>query len=149
DVNLPAGEGSVNQLVDALSYGQDPVVVLSLDGATIRKALELAVSEYPRKNKGFLQVSGLEFSFTPGSGPSASGAIQARVAGAPLQDGKTYRVAMSSSLASGAYGYFRLWSRDRGASAGGITLASALQSYLRDRRQLNVRVEGRIVARGQ
>jgi 5'-nucleotidase/UDP-sugar diphosphatase len=143
DVNLPAGEVSVTDLVDALSYPQDPVVVLSLDGATIRKALELAVSLYPRKNKGFLQVSGLEFSF------AASGPIQARTAGAPLQDGKTYRVAMSSSLASGAYGYFRLWSRDRGASAGGLTLASALQNYLRDHRQLNVRLEGRIVARGQ
>jgi hypothetical protein len=58
-------------------------------------------------------------------------------------------VAMSSSLASGQYGYFRLWSRDRGASAGGLTLATALQNYLRDRRQLNVRLEGRIVARGQ
>jgi 5'-nucleotidase/UDP-sugar diphosphatase len=149
DVDLPAGEVGVAQLVDALSYPQDPVVVLSLDGATIRKALELAVSLYPRKNKGFLQVSGLEFSFASGSGPSASGPIQARTAGAPLQDGKTYRVAMSSSLASGQYGYFRLWSRDRGASAGGLTLAAALQNYLRDRRQLNVRLEGRIVARGQ
>jgi 5'-nucleotidase/UDP-sugar diphosphatase len=147
DASLPPGEVTADQVVDLLTYGQDAVVVLSLNGATLRRALEQGVSQYPRKNKGFLQVSGIEFKFTPGGG------VTARTAGgASLQDGKTYRVAMSSSLASGAYGYFRLWSRTPDASpppGGGLTLARALQDYLGRNRQIDLRVEGRIVAQGQ
>jgi hypothetical protein len=144
DGTLPPGEVSADQVVSLLSFGQDTVVVLSLNGATLRKALEQGVAQFPRKNKGFLQVSGIEVKFTPG------GTVTARTTGgAPLQDGKTYRVAMSSSLASGAYGYFRLWSRtpEAGQAAGnGLTLARALQSHLGRLRQVDARVEGRIVA---
>lgn len=144
DATLPSGPASVDQVISLLSFPQDLVVVLSLDGATLRKALAHAISQYPRKNKGFLQVSGLEYRFGP------SGLVSVRTSsGAPLQDGAKYRVAMSSSLASGAYGYYRLWSRAPDASAGpggGLTLAGALQGYLKDRRQIDVRVEGRIIA---
>jgi 2',3'-cyclic-nucleotide 2'-phosphodiesterase (5'-nucleotidase family) len=146
EATVPAGQVDSARILELLSYGQDTIVVLPLNGATLRKALQHAVAEYPRKNKGFLQVSGLEFTFT------ANGPIQAKVAdGSALQDGKTYRVAMSSSLASGAYGYFRLskegWSRDRGAGPGGLTVSQALQTYLAQRPQLNARIEGRIVAK--
>src|SRR5436305_3537783 len=65
----------------------------------------------------------------------------------PMQDGRQYRVAMSSSLAAGQYGYYRLWSREKAVAAQGLTMAGALEQYLRDHRTLAPRIEGRIVAR--
>jgi 2',3'-cyclic-nucleotide 2'-phosphodiesterase (5'-nucleotidase family) len=138
--SVPAGEVSAAQISNLLAYGQDTIVVVPLNGATLLDALKHAVSQYPRKNKGFLQVSGIEFTFTP------NGPIQARLAGgSPLQAGKTYRVAMSSTLATGQYGYFRLWRHDR--STGGLTVGQALSNFLGQRPQLNIRLEGRIVAK--
>jgi 2',3'-cyclic-nucleotide 2'-phosphodiesterase (5'-nucleotidase family) len=146
DVNLGPGNVSVNQIVDALVNPNDTVSVLPLKGTEIRQALEFAVERYPNKNnKGFLQVSGLEFTFDPTR--SSDRIVSVSVGGQPLQNGNTYRVAMSSSLAAGAYVYFRLWNRDRATGQQGLTLASALQGYLRDHPSLSLRTGRRIIPR--
>jgi hypothetical protein len=62
-----------------------------------------------------------------------------------MQDGRHYRVAMSSSLAAGQYGYYRLWNREKAAAAQGLTMAGALDRYLRDHHTLAPHLEGRIV----
>jgi 2',3'-cyclic-nucleotide 2'-phosphodiesterase (5'-nucleotidase family) len=146
DAPLAAGSVTPEQLHGLLEDGDDPVTVLSLSGATIRSALEVGVSFYPRKNKGFLQVSGLRYVFDPAH-PEGSRVITRTVGGQPMQDGRQYRVAMSSSLAAGQYGYYRLWSRDKAAGAQGLTMARALDQYLQDHRTLAPHVEDRIAAR--
>jgi 5'-nucleotidase len=143
---LPAGDYTPEQLKRLLVSGDEPVTVLSLNGATIRNALEVGVGLLPRKNKGFLQVSGMQYTIDPARPEGAR--IVTRIAGGqPMQDGRQYRVAMSSSLASGQYGYYRLWSREKAAAAQGLTLSSALDQYLREHRSLNPRVENRIIIR--
>ena len=122
------------------------MTVLSLNGATLRAALEVGVTLYPRKNKGFLQVSGMQFTFDPAR-PEGSRIVARTVGAQPMQDGRQYRVAMSSSLASGQYGYYRLWSREKAAAAQGLTMAGALDQYLRGRSTLSPRLESRIVVR--
>jgi 2',3'-cyclic-nucleotide 2'-phosphodiesterase (5'-nucleotidase family) len=140
---LTPGNVTVQQLQRLLVNGNDPVAVLSLSGSTLRSALEVAVGLYPRKHKGFLQVSGLQFTFDPAR-PDGSRITNLTVGGQPLQNGRQYRVAMSSTLASGQYGYYRLWKSDKGAGAPGLTMAGALEQYLGDRRTLAPRLESRI-----
>lgn len=140
---LPPGRVTPEQIQALLDGGDEPVAVLSLSGATLRGALEVAVSLYPHKNKGFLQVSGMRFTFDPHRPEGAQ--VAARTAGGqPMQDGRQYRVAMSSSLAAGQYGYYRLWNRDKGAAAHGLTTAGALAQYLREHPTLAPRTDGRI-----
>jgi 5'-nucleotidase, C-terminal domain len=146
DVNLGPGNLTVNQIVEALVNPNDAVAVLPLKGSELRQALEFAVERYPTKNnKGFLQVSGLEFSFDPNR--SSDRVVSVSVNGQPLQNANTYRVAMSSSLAAGAYVYFRLWNKDRATGQQGLTLASAVQGYLRDHPSLSLRTGRRIIVR--
>ena len=142
--SLPAGSCTVDQLQHLLANGDEPVAVLSLSGSTLRGALEVAVNLYPYKNKGFLQVSGMRFTFDPAR-PEGSRVVARTVGGQPMQDGRQYRVAMSSALASGQYGYYRLWNREK-AAAQGLTMAGALDQYLRDHRTLAPHPEGRVVA---
>jgi len=143
---LPAGDYPPDAIKRLLVSGDEPVTVLSLNGSTIRNALEVGAGLYPHKNKGFLQVSGMQYAIDPAR-PEGSRIVARTVGGQPMQDGRQYRVAMSSSLAAGQYGYYRLWSRDKAAASQGLTLAGALEQYLRDHRTLNPRVEGRIVIR--
>jgi 2',3'-cyclic-nucleotide 2'-phosphodiesterase (5'-nucleotidase family) len=140
---LPPGTVSPEQLQQLLVNGDEPVAVLSLSGATLRGALEVAVSLYPHKNKGYLQVSGMRFIFDPAR-PEGSRVVARTVGGPPMQDGRQYRVAMSSSLAAGQYGYYRLWNREKAAAAQGLTMAGALAQYLRDHHTLAPHLEGRI-----
>jgi 5'-nucleotidase-like protein len=146
DDSLPPGTVTTAQLQRLLTNGDEPVTVLSLSGATLRNALEVGISAYPRKSKGFLQVSGLTFVFDPAR-PEGSRVVAATAAGQPMQDGRQYRVAMSSSLASGQYGYYRLWSREKGAAAQGLTMESSLEQYLRGKQTVAPRIEGRIVVK--
>ena len=63
DQPIPAGKVSASDLGDLVSYSDDPLAVLKLTGAQIKQALEKAVSIYPQPNLGFLQVSGMKFTF--------------------------------------------------------------------------------------
>ncbi len=144
--SLAAGTVTTDQLQRLLVNRDETVTLLALSGATIRGALEVAVTIFPHKSKGFLQVAGMEFSFDPAR-PEGSRILTRSVAGQPMQDGRQYRVAMSSSLAAGQYGYYRLWSRDKAAGSQGLTMAGALEQYLRNRQTLAPRLESRIVVK--
>ena len=58
---IPAGSVSSSDVAALISYPNDPLAILRIDGKTIRQALEKSVSIYPQRNLGFLQVSGLKF----------------------------------------------------------------------------------------
>jgi 2',3'-cyclic-nucleotide 2'-phosphodiesterase (5'-nucleotidase family) len=143
---LAPGNVTSEQIEALLGNGAEPVTVLSLNGATIQNALEVGVALYPRKSKALLQDSGMQYTFDPAR-PEGSRIVSATVGGQPMQASRQYRVAVSSSLAAGQYGYYRLWSREQAAAAQGLTMAGALQLYLRSHAVLNPHVEGRIVAR--
>jgi 5'-nucleotidase/UDP-sugar diphosphatase len=145
--DMPAGTVTAEQLQRLITNPAETVTVLSLSGAKIRSALEVAVTAFPRRSKGFLQVSGMEFSFDP-SKPEGSRVIAATAGGQPMQNGRQYRVAMSSSLAAGQYGYYRLWSNEKGATQG-LTMARILEQYLANRRTLAPRLESRIVVKAR
>lgn len=99
---------SKDDLATLLQYPTDEVVVLNLTGSQIRQALERSVSLYPQPNQSFLQLSGLEVTFKKSAAPN-SRIVSATLSGVPLADGKTYSVAMPSTLAKGGLGYFKIW----------------------------------------
>jgi 2',3'-cyclic-nucleotide 2'-phosphodiesterase (5'-nucleotidase family) len=129
-------------LVDPAS---DEIVVLSLRGDQIMAALERSVSFSPQPSSGFLQVSGLRFTYDAKK-EGGKRVVSVTVAGGqPLDAARTYKVATTRPLANGQQGYFQIW--DKGAITGstGKSLAAALAEYGRaNGNALSPSVDGRI-----
>lgn len=134
------GDGAAT-LVEPASDG---IVVLSLRGAQVLAALERAVSFAPQPSAGFLQVSGLRFSYDS-SKPGGKRVLSASTGGAPLDAARVYKVATTKPLANGQQGYFQIWDKDQITADTGKTLAGALTDHARARGgSLSAPVEGRI-----
>ena len=103
---------SKDNLATLVQYPEDEVVVLALKGSQIRQAFERSISLYPQQNTSFLQVSGFEIGFDPGAAPGQR-VKRVTAAGAPLDDSKTYNVAMPASLGRGGLGYFKIWDKNK------------------------------------
>jgi len=97
-----------DNLATLLQYPTNNVVVLSLTGSQIRAAFERSVSIYPQPSEIFLQISGFDVTFKK-SGTPNNRIISITVNGSKLEEGKSYTVAMPSSLAHGGLGYFKIW----------------------------------------
>lgn len=110
---LPAGmlkdQHDSGNLASLLQYPTDELAVLSLRGSVVRQALERSISLYPSPSSAFLQLSNLEVTFSK-SAAADKRIVAVRLGGAPLDDGRTYTVAMPGSLARGGLGYFKVWS---------------------------------------
>lgn len=145
DDPLPAGKVRSGDVTALLAYPDDRVVVLALDGRKIRQALEIAVSAYPRPSLAFLQVSGIKFAFDP-SRPVGRRVTSVTVGSKPIVDDEAYTVAMMSSLADGALGYWKIWSRRNVVSkANAADCSDAVDSYFRANPKLDYSVLDRIV----
>jgi hypothetical protein len=97
-----------NDLASILSYPKEHFVVLTLTGGQLKKAFERSVLLYPSANAGFLQVAGVEISFSKAASPN-SRVTEVKVNGSKLEDGHKYEVAMPASLQKGQLGYSDLW----------------------------------------
>lgn len=141
---VPAGDLTPDAMRDTLVLPDEPIVVLQLDAAHIKEALERSLALLPYPNKGFLQVSGLKVRFDPSQ--SAGARLQSIVSAVndqPLAPNKAYRIAVPDSLARGTLGYFRVFNgvtRERS----NVTLVRALSQYAAAHSPLSPRVEGRI-----
>lgn len=113
---LPAGmlkdKGDAANLASWLQFPTDEVAVVSLRGAQIKLALERSVSLFPSPNSSFLQVSGLQVTFSR-SAPADRRIQSVTVGAAALDEGRTYSVAMPFTLARGGLGYFKVWDRNQ------------------------------------
>lgn len=114
-------------LSSLLQFPTDEIAIVSLKGSQIRQALERSVSLYPAPNTGFLQLSGLEASFSKSAAPEHR-VTSVTVGGSKLDDFRTYTVAMPASLARGGLGYFKVWDRNAiTKTLDGRTMESVLQ----------------------
>lgn len=111
---LPAGVLRANfkpgELSGLLQFPTDDVSVVTMTGAQVKQALERSVALYPSPNPGFLQVSGLQITFSK-SAPPNKRLVTVTLSGANIEDGKKYKVAMPGSLARGGLGYFTVWEK--------------------------------------
>src|SRR5690242_17943854 len=101
DVTIPKGNATAEDVLKALEYRDDSIIVVKLTGAQIRKALEHGLRVYPQKHAGFLQLSGLTVNVDPNAEPEKR-VTAVRVGSSTLSDTRSYTVAMPSPLASGA-----------------------------------------------
>jgi len=107
DKDLPP-DSSPDAARQVLSSPSEPISTVKVPGKQLLGALERSVSLAPRRNQGFLQVSGVTFNFDPGR-PEGGRILEAAVAGSSLKPDKIYTVAMPDSLVRGSLGYFKFW----------------------------------------
>lgn len=101
-----------DNLASLLQYPTDEVVLVQLTGAQIRQAFERTLSLYPLPNTSFLQISGFEVQFSKDA-DAGSRVTAITVSGAKFEEGRTYSVAMPSSLGRGGLGYFKIWDKSK------------------------------------
>lgn len=116
-----------SDLSTILRYPSDEVAVVNLRGSQIRQALERSVSLAPSPSDSFLQLSGLEATYSRSARPEAR--IQSVSVGPTrLDDARTYTVAMPGTLARGGLGYFKIWDRSQIVKTlDGMTLSQILK----------------------
>jgi 2',3'-cyclic-nucleotide 2'-phosphodiesterase (5'-nucleotidase family) len=143
DVTLPKGNVTADDVLRALVFRGDTVVVMRLTGAQIRRALEHGLGLYPARSAAFLQVSGLSIVVDP-SADRGSRVLSVKVGKEPMSDTRTYTVAMPSPLAGGALVYSKAWSRDDMERDTRKTLEQAIRAYLATGPSLSAKTGDRI-----
>lgn len=135
------------QIAELLEPATDQIVTLNLRGAQVLAALERSVSFAPQPSAGFLQVSGIRFTYNSRN-DSGKRIVAATLDGKPLDAVKTYKVATTRPLANGQQGYFQIWDKDQ-IDKGSVskTLADALGELARARGgTLTPVIDGRIAS---
>lgn len=128
NVQIPAGKVSTEDVTAYIAYTDDPIVEMRLTGRQIKQALERSVLIYPKNNLGFLQVSGLSFIFDPDESQE-SRLVSVSVGGRSISDSTTYSVAMTSSMANGALGYWKIWTKNDIVSTTDTTIPKAIDQF--------------------
>ncbi len=137
DDALPAGKVQSSDVLSVIAYPDEKVVVLALDGRKIRNALEISVGTYPRAGLSFLQVSGLKFSYDAAK-PAGQRITSVTIGSSAIIDDHAYTVAVGRSLADGALGYWKVWSKNNIVSSKEPVLSSvAINSYFRTHSKLD------------
>lgn len=115
-----------DDLATLMQYPDDEIVVIGITGAQIRQAFERSISLFPQPNTSMLQISGFEVVFDPNAEPNKR-IKRVSANGSALEDGKTYNIAMPSSLGRGGLGYFKIWDKTKIVSTvAGTTVEKAL-----------------------
>jgi 2',3'-cyclic-nucleotide 2'-phosphodiesterase (5'-nucleotidase family) len=124
---IPAGALTREALTDALLYPDERVVLAEMSGQKLLAALERGLSMLRKPSAGFLQVSGLTVTFRS-EAPSEQRVVEVRVGDKAVSLDKEYKVAMPSSIAKGALGYFRVF--DGLEVEEGPAIAEAVADYV-------------------
>ena len=104
---LPAGHNLTRRdILSALPFG-NTAVLLSLDGKSLRAALEQGLRDAQDLTAAFPQVSGVQ-ARADLSRPPGERLLSVQVNGKPLDPGATYTVATTDYLAAGGDGYTAL-----------------------------------------
>ena len=101
--DLPAGDVTRGDIMSIFPFG-NTVQVVEIQGKTIREMLEHSVFAYPASFGGFLDISGMTFSFDP-TQPVGSKVSDIYVNGKPLDEGKLYNIASNDFLFVGGDDY--------------------------------------------
>ena len=101
--DLPAGAVTRGDILAIFPFG-NKLVKLEIDGKNIRAMLEHSVFAYPEAFGGFMDVSGITFTFNPDKlvGHRVENIF---INGAPLDENKIYTLATTDFTASGGDGY--------------------------------------------
>lgn len=138
--SIAAGDITKKDLAAVFPFG-NTVQVREMSGKTLLAALEHSVSMYPEANGGFLQVSGIKFTFNPKK-KAGKRVSSVTVGGKKLDLKKKYKVAMNDFTAAGGDGYDMFVGTKLTAEFG--TLEDLLIQYFEKNGTKGCKVSGRI-----
>ncbi len=144
--SIAPGEITINDVVTVLPFG-NTLATIKLTGEQLVSVLEHSVRLYPETNGGFMQVSGLTFSFDP-SLPAGERVVEVKVDGVKLVADAIYTVATNDFTAAGGDG-FDAFAEGRDLVDTGISLDIVLMEYIAQNEGLDVGVDGRITVIGE
>lgn len=101
--SIEPGEITRGKLAELFPFG-NIVQIIKLSGSDVIKALEVSVGGYPEAQGGFLQVSGITFSFDP-SKEVGKRVSDVKIGEKPIDINKEYTVAINDFLSQGGDGY--------------------------------------------
>jgi 2',3'-cyclic-nucleotide 2'-phosphodiesterase (5'-nucleotidase family) len=139
--SLEVGEITRGDILSVLPFG-NTVVLVEVKGAVLLAALENGVSQYPQEGGRFPQVAGITFSFDPAAKPGRR-IVEATAGGRPLEQEKTYAVALNDFLAAGGDGYTMF--AEAPVLKDYSSLDMIVADYIRENKILQVEAAGRIV----
>lgn len=149
-IQIGSGKVTTADITPYIAYPDDAIVTVQLTGKQMRQALERSVLIYPQPNPCFLQVCGLRF--VAESGKPKNGRVKSIAVadtGKLVTDDQTYSVAMAGSLANGALGYWKIWTKDTiKQPARPVTIPQAIEAYLASHARINYSTPSRITIGG-
>ncbi len=101
--DLPEGDVKKRDTMAIFPFG-NTLRIAEIQGSTIREMLEHSVEYYPASFGGFLDVSGMTFSYDP-SKPAKHRVAEVLIGGQPLDENKTYTIALVDFQTSGGDDY--------------------------------------------
>ena len=104
--DLPKGDLRRRDILAVFPFG-NTLRIAEIDGKTIRAMLEHSVEFYPASFGGFMNVSGMTFSYDP-SKPAKHRVEEIFIGGQPLDEDKIYTIALEDFLTSGGDDYTML-----------------------------------------
>ena len=143
--NLRAGRRSRRRDVLAELPFNNRVVVIDVPGTAIRRGLENGFAQWPNTVGRFPQVSGIAVEVDTRR-PPFNRITAIKLAGEPLDDAKTYRIATNDFLARGSDGYTEFRDTPRLLPDDDAPLlVNEVMNYLKNLGTVRTGVEGRIV----
>ncbi|OMP66679.1 5'-nucleotidase C-terminal domain-containing protein [Domibacillus epiphyticus] len=146
--SIDQGDITMEEVLTVMPFG-NALAIMDLTGAEIKAALEHSVSMAPEASGGFMQVSGLKFTYDS-SKPAGDRVTAVEVyengAFAPLDPAKTYAVATNTFTAKGGDGYtmFKTAYDSGRVSEPGFADWEIFTDYVKANPGAEPKVEGRI-----
>ncbi len=128
ELKLKSTTPTDEEVVGLLSKKESKIGCITLTGDQLYQVLNKAVSIYPKNNPAFLQVSGLNLTFNPEK-KGGDKIVKLKINGKDLDREGSYKVAMSSDLGAGAFGYWKIW-EPKNFEKTDVSMEKAVTDYL-------------------
>ena len=143
--SIPAGKIDMTQVWTSFPFG-NTIMKIEVKGADLLAALEYGVADAPAPQGKFPQVSGIRFKYDPKQ-EAGKRVYDVKVADKALDTEKTYTLATNDFMAGGGDGYTMFAKGKKLGDYGMYT--EVLEKYLAEHKNVNPKVEGRIVAQAK
>ncbi len=122
----------------------DVSCLIHVKGSILVQMLEYGVSDIEHAKGGFLQVSGLEYTYRPSS-PAGSRIVTVTANGTPLNPNKIYDVSLPEYIAGGGGGFSMISEQcDSNAPRPPQELVEILRVYITGHSPISPKIEGRV-----
>ncbi|WP_336990282.1 5'-nucleotidase C-terminal domain-containing protein [Bacillus infantis] len=150
--SVPAGDVTLGKVLEVMPFG-NALGIMKLKGSELKSALEHGVRQAPAANGGFLQISGMKFTYDSRK-PAGERVLSVDVKGTdgnytPLNNDQYYFVATNTFTAKGGDGFtsFEAAYKDGRVSEPGFVDWEIFKEYVeaQPNNKVSPTVEGRII----